>query len=137
MNPQSHRCFQTQSLRQPIKNIILKRYFFYPRSKVAKAFTQKSYIRTKSLVLVYFYDITLQQCHSVSLGKHYSLGFTVPCCASHCFACKFFQKNLCKCHNFCKYVEQMVITDILNSENQLDCLEGIRYTIQLFEEEQF
>ena len=68
MNSLSHRCFQTQSIQQPIKNIRLKRYFFSPRGKNAKAFIQKNSIRTKSLAIVFFYDSTLQQCRKVSLG---------------------------------------------------------------------
>ena len=62
----------------------MKRYFFYPRRKDANAFIQKISIRTKSLAIVYFYDITVQQYHKTSPGKNYLLGFTLPRCGSHC-----------------------------------------------------
>ena len=43
-----HRCRQ-----QPFKDIILKRYVFYPRGKVGKAFIQKNSRQTKSLAIVF------------------------------------------------------------------------------------
>ena len=62
----------------PSKHIILKSYFVYSRSEAAKAFIKKKFYTNKSLAIMYFYDITVQQYHTASPGKNYLLGFTFP-----------------------------------------------------------
>ena len=74
-----------------------------------------------------FYHIALQQCYNTSLEKPRTRTSQFPAVLHTASLVKFFRKNLFEFHNFCKYVEQLMITDIQNSENQLDWLEGIIY----------
>ena len=61
-----------------------------------------------------------------SMQKIKDSDFTVPRCTSHCFARFIFRTvSTLNVKKICKYVEQMVSTDIPISENQPDWLKGV------------
>ena len=72
------------SIQKSLFPIIVNHLLF--RKQRRESLGEKNSIRTKSLAIVYFYDITVQQYHKASPGKNQLLGFAVPRCASHCFA---------------------------------------------------
>ena len=95
VNPQSHCCYQTQSIKHTHRKIFSKMFLvFRKKRKHAKAFTSKNgYTTKRSKLQCFIYDNICNNIIKSSGQIRSKPGVTVPRCTSHCFA--FIKKKKC------------------------------------------
>ena len=134
VNPQSHCCYQNQSIKHNHRKILSKIFLvFRKKRKHAKAFTSKNGHITKSLATVFYYD---NICNTIikSPGQIRSKpGVTVPRCTSHCLASikQMFSNmlpniNVTKRHNSVSIQQVRSYVHSIKTENQKDWLKRVR-----------